>query len=57
MLDQKDFEDPKGIKVRVGEMHIFFQAEEIKTKCSPGRLPKFKSTSLGARPRHLNSIL
>lgn len=24
MLGQKDFKDPKGIKVQVGEGHIFF---------------------------------
>lgn len=46
MLEQKDFKDPKGIKVQVREIHIFFQAKEIKARCSSQMLPKFKSISL-----------
>lgn len=40
MLERKDFKDPKGIKIQVGEMHIFFQAEEIKIRCSPRKASK-----------------
>lgn len=43
MLEQKDFKDPKGIKVQVGEIHIFFQAKEIKTRCSSQMLQSLKA--------------
>lgn len=47
MLEQKDFKDPKGYnKVQVGEIHIFFQAKEIKTRCSSQMPAMLKSTSL-----------